>query len=573
MTIGLLAAGLTWTAAVGCGDGDGTDTAPASIGQAKSAVMLGAGPVNRLDEFVRSGGELYWRFSGTFEHDYVNVGNRGVALISDPAVVSWGTGRVDVFAINQNNTIEHGGIDGNGAFAWWDNWDSPAPGRSLSGISAVSGRSGLLDLFVVDTAPYVGTNNLYHRRWDNWTDTGWQLMTGSGTNGAPRNFGAPGAIAGGSNGPESYDVFVKGFNQATSRWNIYHVNSTNGGFTVEPWDNLGEPGGAALASDPRGASWSNGRMDVVVSDTAGAIRHIYTGLCDQHTPWNCTHYQWFWNTWTAPPVGSAPTIVTMGPNKLSVFARQASDSGLIQCTWDSQDLGCKSLGGWLEGGPGASSQAAPYCDGQPICFVPQTGKIWDSSGNYNPSTADLANIVSQINIPRRQSIVNMALLQTRWYGRDGQIWGGDGTTGACGDPARKIYGASTWPVSVEWCTEFARTVLRWGGAANINDLWDATDVDDMQEVFQPYGWWIERNAFNANSFWNGAEAGDYLTVVGSSGNHFGHSAIIVGVSDDKRWLFTVEGNVDDCVMYQRRPYMVNGQLADNIDAFGKADLF
>jgi hypothetical protein len=541
-----------------------------------SALMLGSGPRVRTEQFVRVGGGMYWRFdeATVVPHGYVYVGNNGTPLVSDPAATSWDADRTDVFVINQNQTVDHGGMAaGQSDFRWWDNWGSPSPGRPLVGISAVSGRSGLLDVFVTDASLYNGTNNLYHRRWDNGWDTGWQTLVASGTNGLPAFFGGPGAVAGGSNGPDSYDVFVRGKNPSTGRWNIYHVMSPNG-VNLYAADNLFEPGGAALNSDPHAASWSNGRMDVVVSDTAGAIRHIYTGGCSAHTPFVCTSYYWYWNTWGSPAVGSAPNIVAYGPNNLHVYARQASDSSLLDCRWENADYGCSNQGGSFNGGPGASSRSAPYCSGGDLCYLPDLERVFKKDGIYAAVSLDqIRSFVPQITDPYRRSIVDWATYQLYEYNPQGVLYAGDGTVGACGNPARDIYGAThNIFFTAEWCTEFARRVLQWAGMKNVGDLWDAVEVADMKNVFQPWGAWIDHNQINAGSLWYGAEPGDYFTMIGSSGDHYGHSMLVVGVALDNSTIWTVEGNVDDCVRFQHRDYVTNGQLNSDLDAIGKVNI-
>ncbi|MEA2699922.1 MAG: hypothetical protein QOI66_4193, partial [Myxococcales bacterium] len=368
---------LTALSIASCGD---QAAAPDPTGVSSAPLMLGApGIPGRSDQFVRSGTVLYQRFTeGTRQHDYVALGNRGVALQSDPVAASWGTGRTDVFVINQNQTIEHGGLQpGADSFAWWDNWGTPVPGRTLVGLAVTSGRAGVLDIFVVDQAPYVGTNNLYHKRYDNGSDSGWQLLSGSGALNGPQYFRAPGAVGGGSNGSESFDVFVRGYNSATQRWNIYHLSSPNGGATVYNWENLGEPGGAALASEPSAASWSDGRMDVVVTDTAGAIRHIYTAGCGAHNLYYCTGYWWYWNNWGSPPVTSA-AIVALGPNRLRVFGRDASNGSLWQVSWGEPDNTPRNFGGYFDGAAAVSSyglepchttlpSGTMSCDGDQVC--------------------------------------------------------------------------------------------------------------------------------------------------------------------------------------------------------------
>ncbi len=197
--------------------GDNVDVA-SQTATAKSAVMLGQpGIPGRSDQFVRSGG-----------------------FISDPAAASWGTGRADVFVVNQNSTIDHGGLNpGQNGFAWWDNWGTPAPGHGLGGISVSSGRYGLLDLFVTALTCQPGVPcwyDLWHRRWDNGADSGWQHF--NPPNGPSIYIGRPAAVSG-AYLTDSVDVFLTGVNLSTNRNIIYHAYSDDGGATIYGWENLG----------------------------------------------------------------------------------------------------------------------------------------------------------------------------------------------------------------------------------------------------------------------------------------------------------------------------------------------
>ena len=40
------------------------------------------------------------------------------------------------------------------------------------------------------------------------------------------------------------------------------------------------------------------------------------------------------------------------------------------------------------------------------------------------------------------------------------------------------------------------------------------------------------------------------------------------MSFDRRYVYTVEGNVGDCMSVERRDYFVNGVLASDIDGIG-----
>ena len=63
-------------------------------------------------------------------------------------------------------------------------------------------------------------------------------------------------------------------------------------------------------------------------------------------------------------------------------------------------------------------------------------------------------------------------------------------------------------------------------------------------------------------------AGDYLALRGPDGKSFGHSALIMAVSSDYRYVWTSEGNVGDCVAFKQRDFFVNGKLNPDINGWG-----
>ena len=147
--------------------------------------------------------------------------------------------------------------------------------------------------------------------------------------------------------------------------------------------------------------------------------------------------------------------------------------------------------------------------------------------------------------------------------------------GLCGNPARSKYDASG-----EWCSEFANYVLR-----NSDGVMDVTlrdfmtgisSVAELESIYQSYncGWptgpgFIPRNYITPTT----PKPGDYLAMVsGSTGSRNGHSAIVVGVSSDARYIWTVEGNVDDCVHFGYRDFFVNGVLNPDLDGIGNSSV-
>jgi hypothetical protein len=104
-------------------------------------------------------------------------------ITSAPAAVSWGGGRIDVFARGGDGALYHQGHD---AGAWWGGWIRL--GGQWSSAPAVASRGyGKLDVFVrgMDNALYrksFDINNSYDI-WTGWSD--WQRLGGELTQGDP----------------------------------------------------------------------------------------------------------------------------------------------------------------------------------------------------------------------------------------------------------------------------------------------------------------------------------------------------------------------------------------------------
>jgi hypothetical protein len=100
-------------------------------------------------------------------------------------------------------------------------------------------------------------------------------------------------------------------------------------------------------------------------------------------------------------------------------------------------------------------------------------------------------------------------------------------------------------------------------------LSEADTVSDMVELFDAHDGWIAQSSIKASS----PQPGDYLALKGSDGKRLGHSALVMAVSSDSRYIYTSEGNVNDCVKFMKRRFFTDGQLNSDINGLGKLQTF
>jgi len=137
----------------------------------------------------------------------------------------------------------------------------------------------------------------------------------------------------------------------------------------------------------------------------------------------------------------------------------------------------------------------------------------------------------------------------------------------------------------EWCSEFARWVMMQSGVA-CETIYDwMSSIESTSEIVslfssynckQPWGIGYTSRPYITPST---PKPGDYVSLVsGSTGSRNGHSAIVIGISSDARYLWTVEGNINSgpntphCVRFGYRDFFVNGVLNPDIDGFGNVDV-
>ena len=238
-----------------------------------------------------------------------NCGGSGEA---EPAISSWGPGRLDLFVCGTNKSLWH---------RWWEKEIGWSAWENLGGVltsppSAVSWGKNRID--VVARAQYGET---YH--WA-WNGSSW---SSENIGGAPK--GAP-CVS--SRGVGYLSVFERGGDDAL--W----VRSLNPGTGwTAGWVSLG----GGLSSAPACVSWGSSRIDVVVRGTSGDY------WLDS---WNGT--SWSWEN-LGGSFSSPPAIASRGEGKLDVFGRGTYGDLWIRSLSSGSWGEWVNMGGYTTSGPSA----------------------------------------------------------------------------------------------------------------------------------------------------------------------------------------------------------------------------
>jgi hypothetical protein len=292
--------------------------------RAKAGLWQGNVPVPPMTVYG-----VVWDGSSTpvWPHD-----NLGGAIVEDPGLSSWESGRLDVFTRATNNTLYHKAYSG----GEWTGWEELGGGLT-SGPDAVSWGPSRIDVVARG-----GDGAAWHKAWDGTKWNGWESL-GGGIVGSP-------AIASWESG--RLDVFARGTNNA-----LYHKAYTaSGGWTG--W----EEQAATLTSGPDAVSWGPSRIDVVARGSGGAVLH---------KAWNGISWSG-WESLGGETVGD-PTVCSWESGRLDVFAR-GTDNGLYH-QWYTPGGGWS---GWVDlGGPELSS--SPDCASWGKEWVDVTARALDGT--------------------------------------------------------------------------------------------------------------------------------------------------------------------------------------------------
>jgi hypothetical protein len=247
---------------------------------------------------------------GTNNHYYVKFNTTGSAawptgswldlggdLVSEPAVVSWGSGRLDVVGVGSDGYVWHKPMSNN----VWGSWGSIGrPGSSTPSAPAIaSWGADRLDIFVRS-----GTN--LHQK--SWTASGWSSWANRGC----CITGKPSAVSWGTN---RIDVVATGSDGAA--WHLAY----NGSWGT--WGSLG--GNVAPGTSPAITSMGSNRLNVYVKGDNGRL---------WHKSWTSPA----WTGWTdigGLPSGSPAAVTTSaGRAHVAVNIHNGSFSGMWHRYWN-----------------------------------------------------------------------------------------------------------------------------------------------------------------------------------------------------------------------------------------------
>jgi GH25 family lysozyme M1 (1,4-beta-N-acetylmuramidase) len=274
---------------------NGSDAGLGSFaGWLRSGAAVSSWASNRLDLFWADGltAAVFhrWGDGSTFQ-GYDTLGGL-VADGTEPAAVSWGPNRIDVFVCGVDGQLWHAYWDG----ASWRGWE-PLGGLLTATPAVTSWASGRLDIFVRGA-----DHAMWHRFWDQNGWSGWERLGGQFTSGPTAESRGPGVL----------DVFAAGTDRAL--WSL--------GWNASGWSGWYSLGGL-LTHTPGAVSWSSGRIDVFVDGIDNALWHLAWGASTG------------WSGWQ--PLGGAltsgPAAVSRGVGLIDVFVR-SSDLDLWRTSWN-----------------------------------------------------------------------------------------------------------------------------------------------------------------------------------------------------------------------------------------------
>jgi peptidoglycan hydrolase-like protein with peptidoglycan-binding domain len=255
----------------------------------------------RIDVFMQGTDKALWHqwvANGRWENGERLDGPLDDIITSAPAAASEAEGQLSLFVRGSDNALWFrrfaGGI--------WQPWESLAepPGVVVtSAPAAASWGAGRLDVFVQGS-----DNNLWHRCFDGGAWQGWESL------GVNVTFG-PAVV---SWGVGRLDVFVRRMDRA-----LWHTSFEGGAW--QSWESLGAPFGVLFGSlpsdvNPAATAWSVGRLDVFVRGV-------------NHALWSKTFVSGAWQAWKSlgGSLTFGPAAASWGEGHLDVFAR-GTDSAL-----------------------------------------------------------------------------------------------------------------------------------------------------------------------------------------------------------------------------------------------------
>jgi hypothetical protein len=270
----------------------GSWSPPGTGGSVTSAPAVASWATNRLDLFAVDSGTVVHKWSDglSWSPGWEQLGAPSSAITGAPAAISWGPDRVDIFVTAADHTLRHRWWNGTG----WSGWENL--GGNLDSAPVVSSwASNRLDVFARATG-----GALQHSWWNGTAWSGWESLGGV-------TVGDPAAVSWGFN---RVDVFVRGTdNQTWHRW--------WDGRAWQAWESLG----GILTEAPTAASWQPNHLDVFVRGTDNGMYHTW---------WDGSHWQRF--EALGGTLTSKPAAISKSWNRVDAFVR-GTDGRIWQKVW------------------------------------------------------------------------------------------------------------------------------------------------------------------------------------------------------------------------------------------------
>jgi hypothetical protein len=243
--------------------------------------------------------DLFECVDGSVYHLYYQSGwsssweSLGGSCVGDPAAVSWGSNRIDVFTRGADNTLQHKWWNGS-----WSGWQSLGGGVITGSPGVTSTASNRLDVFAVGTS-----NVAYHMSWNGTAWSPWSSLGGSVQGGFA-------AVARGT----TINIFARGTD------NTLKTNGYNGSWVG--WSSLG----GTLIGSPAADARDSTQINVFAQGTDNQLHTIYYTSSKGWSGWGPM----------AMPSGttatSAPGVGDWGSSHIDLYV-QGSDNYIWQDSW------------------------------------------------------------------------------------------------------------------------------------------------------------------------------------------------------------------------------------------------
>jgi hypothetical protein len=345
--------------------------APIRRGRFSRPLALAPNAQRRLELFVVAnfgGLQHIWQTSvSNGWSSWTSHGNpANVELIGQPAMALSADGRLELFLVGEDGAVWH--IWQTAANNGWSGWTSH--GKPPMGVS-FAGTPGL----AIGAGPgagrrlelfAVGSDGALWHIWQTAPSNGWVNWTAHGNPAGVKLLGAP-AMASSADG--RLELFVVGSDGA-----LWHIWQTAPGGGWVSWTGHGGPSGVRLLGSPTLAASADGRLELFAAGSDGALWHIWQTAANNG--WTG------WSSHGAPPgarLGGSPAMAANAAKRLELFV--VDTEGVLWHIW--QTAPSNGWSGWLSHGRAAGTNLASAptlaasADGRLELFITaDDGAVW-----------------------------------------------------------------------------------------------------------------------------------------------------------------------------------------------------